>query len=134
MTQKRARSIREIREAYDNKEFESKIPFTLRRDKLKEDHVINEDKSVKWNREQVALHNKKIDDQIKQRQIDSNNLQKALTDEIILWLQQDYELNEKQAELVYGYAYQEYHSYMGDFFINIEEIADMIEKVIEFGK
>ena len=38
--------------------------------------------------------------------------------------------NKKQAEIVENYVYIEKHSYMGDYFSAIDEVAEMVEKVL----
>lgn len=130
---KTIRSIEEIKNAYVAGEFTSKNPFSLKKDKLKEGHIFDENKSVKWNKEQVEAHNNLIDNRIKEYREDQSRLSKALHEETIEALQNEYSLNRKQAERVQSYVYAEYHSSMFDYFQYLAEVAELAEDVISLN-
>lgn len=50
--------------------------------RVKEGHVFDEDKSVKWNREQVELNNEKYDSEVKKLNTEKNRVRDTLLDEM----------------------------------------------------
>ncbi|MED0951494.1 hypothetical protein P4T70_25900 [Bacillus mobilis] len=124
--------IDEISNAFVNKFYEPLQEYPSHR-KFSEKHVFDEEKSVKWNREEVERQN----EQLKQRKTEWNSekgrLNAKLQNDCIQILKEDYNMNEAQAEKLYGYVYQEKHSYMNDFFIHLEEFAKVTKEILSLG-
>lgn len=133
MTTKQVRSIEELRNAYMAGEFKTKLEYVSSMAKLRAGHVFDENQSVKWNRDQLELHNEEIDKKIKAYRDDNSRLSSELHEETIQSLQNDYGLNKEQAEKIQGYAYTEYHSSMHDYFYHLDELAKLMKDVIEMG-
>lgn len=124
-------SLQEVQDAYLNKEYENKMEYPYGK-YMSQNTVIDEDKSVRWNREQVEKHNKEIDDAKKVYREESTRLQNKLAEDIIAAIQYDYSsINEEQARKIYGYAYQEKHSHFNDVFYFIEELCDLYKDLLE---
>lgn len=102
-------SLEEIRENISQKKYEvtrrypSQTPYPA-------DYVFDEDKSVKWNREQVIIENEKIAAAKKDYQDAENAAYKAFRTDVIGFLQDTYDLNETQAVYIFGKAYEDGHS------------------------
>lgn len=99
--------------------------------KYKENHIFDENESVKWNRKKVIEENEKIE---KQREIygaHTEELNEKFRDDCISALINQFKLNGKQAEIIYGYVYREYHSSIHDMCIYLEEIGSVIVDVIK---
>ncbi|MDX5808386.1 hypothetical protein [Bacillus cereus group sp. BfR-BA-02730] len=124
--------IDEISNAFVNKFYEPLQEYPSHR-KFSENHVFDEEKSVKWNREEVERQN----EQVKQRKMEWNSeksrLNAKLQNDCVQILKEDYGLNEAQAEKLYGYVYNDKHSCMHDFFIYLEEFAGVTKEILSLG-
>lgn len=120
--------ISEIRAAWDAGEYYVKMDIP---DKVREGHVFDENLSVKRNREMVEEHNanvKRMQDEKWRKQAELSN---KLTEDVVKYLMGAYDFNRKQAERFQSYVYIEKHSYMGDYFSAIDELADMVRDVLD---
>lgn len=79
--------------------------------KYKVGHVINENKSVKWNREEVERLNKKHEDEVKELNRQKNLLHTNLVNSIKEYIISETNVSKERAEKIYNYLYQEYCSY-----------------------
>ena len=122
--------IVEIREKYDNGYYDYCISIPR---KVKEGYVFDENLSVKRNREMVAEHNQKIDDMLKEKRNNQAKLNKQLTDDVVTYIVDSYNISEEQARIVEKFVYTEKHSFMCDYFSWIDEVASMVEEIVEVG-
>lgn len=122
--------IVEIREKYDNGYYDYCISIPR---KVKEGYVFDENLSVKRNREMVAEHNQKIDDMLKEKRNNQAKLNKQLTDDVVTYIVDSYNISEEQARIVEKFVYMEKHSFMCDYFSWIDEVASMVEEIVEVG-
>lgn len=97
---------------------------------LGENHVFDENLSVKQNREMVREHNEKVIAMHKEKREKNNELFLKMRNEVIQYIVHTYGLSREQASIVENYVYIENHSFMCDYFSTIDEIAEMVEKVI----
>lgn len=95
-----------------------------------ENHVFDENLSVKQNREMVREHNEKVIAMQKEKRTKSNELFLKMRNEVVKYICHTYGLSMEQASIVESYVYTEKHSFMCDYFSAIDEIAEMVEKVI----
>ena len=79
--------------------------------KYKAGHVFDEDKSVKWNKEQFEKLNKKHDDEVKDLNRQKNLLYTSLVEAIKEYIISETKVSKKKAEKIYDYLYEEYHAY-----------------------
>ena len=101
---------------------------------LKDTDIIDENKSVKWNKEQIALENEKIrlqNEAIKEAKREGprkleNDLKTALMDE--------HGLNADQASKVYRKAYEDAHS-SGEMEIlwETQELGELAEAILKLA-
>jgi len=113
--------------------YKNKLPYP-NKTKYKEWHVFDENKTVKWNKEEVVRQNVIIDEEKEQYQKESNYWQCQLNDDVIKALVNSYDFNKAQAEKIWNFAYNEKHGNMNDVFYYVEEIADFIESVMQLSE
>jgi hypothetical protein len=119
--------ISEIRKKWDNGDYTYK---TVIPKKVPEDHVFDEELSVRRNRELAKEHNQKVIELRTELQKQQNLLHQQLTDDVVKYIQENYNLNESQARKVERFVYQEYHSYMSDYFCYIDTFAEFASDLI----
>lgn len=117
-----AMDISEIRGKYNAGDYYYRVEIPT---KVPLDYVFDEELSVKRNRELVIEHNEKVD-QMRQKKIaQQRELDQKLTNDVVEYIMAYYDLNERQARILENFVYQEYHSCMGDYFSNIDTLADL---------
>lgn len=119
--------IEEIRKKYNNGDYTCNIYVTHT---LGENHVFNENLSVKQNREMVREYNEKVISTHKEKIEKDNELHLKMRNEVTKYIAGTYGMSREQASIVESYVYTEKHSFMCDYFSSIDEIAEMVEKVI----
>jgi hypothetical protein len=117
-----------IRDKYNNGDYRYKGIANIPR-KYPEDYVFDEELTVKRNREMVIEHNQKVDQLRKEERERQLELDKQLTSDVINYIKENYELNDKQAAIVESYVYQEKHSFMCDYFSCIDSFAEFAESI-----
>ena len=108
-------------------EFQELIHLT----KLPRDHVFDENLSVKRNREMVEEHNDKIEQLRKVKREKQLELDKKLTEDVVTYIVENYELTTAQARLVELWNYNEKHHCMHDYFESIDSLAEFAEHLLE---
>ena len=79
----RKKDIRDWTELIDDLEKMCAMPCKPTRHRLKPDTVIDEDKSVKWNREEVQRQNDLYEQEVKDLNTKKNKFRDSLYDEVI---------------------------------------------------
>lgn len=113
-------TIKENESTYNHYNVEAKRPGST----LPNDYVIDENESVKWNREQVAIHNNAIKEEWKEYREASykgwynfrNDLKEAISNE--------YGFSDDQAACIIGRLYD---GSMNDVADHAREICDLLE-------
>ena len=101
--------------------------------KVKDDHVFDENLSVKRNREMVIEHNNKVDELIAKQRKKQADLNKQLNSDIIEYLIDTYDLTYNQACVVERFTYDEKHSYMYNYFDYLDTFAQFAEELLIKG-
>lgn len=120
--------IEDIQKAYWNGDYNYKMQIP---DRLNPLYIFDENLSVKRNREMVLEHNQKVEDMHREKQIKSNELSVKLTNDVVAYIVSTYDMNEKQARIVERYVYDKEHAFMNDYFSAIDEVAEMVESVLQ---
>ena len=120
-----------IRLWYDNGHYNFNMTIP---EKVKENHVFDEELSVRRNREMAIEHNKKVDAMRKEKTEKQNELYRKLTNDVVQYIVESYDISEAQARIVERYVYTEKHSFMGDYFSAIDDVAQMVENVLNDAK
>ena len=99
--------------------------------KVWENHIFDEDLSVKRNREMVKEHNDNVDRLNKETRQKQNELDLKLKNDIIKYLVEEYLFSETVAEKVEAFVSEKYHSFMSDYFSNIDDYAMFIRNILD---
>lgn len=120
--------LSEIRAAWDAGEYYVKMDIPQ---KVAKDHIFDVDLSVRRNREMAEEWNQNVTNLNNEKWRKQAELSRKLTNDVVEYLMGDYGFTRKQAERVQSYVYTEKHSFMGDYFSAIDEIADMVRDVLD---
>lgn len=119
-------NITEIREKYDNGDYTYKADIPK---KVWDDHIFDEELSVKRNRELAIEHNQKVNELRIEARNKQLELDQQFTADIVGYIQEEYGFNEFQAREIEHFVYEEHHSCMYDYFIYIDTFADWAYKL-----
>lgn len=119
--------IDEIRNKFNNGDYDCNmiIPHTV-----KDDHVFDENLSVKQNREMVQKHNESVRKMLEEKRTKSAERHLQMRNDVINYIVHTYGMSKDQASIIEEYVYTEEHSFMCDYFSTIDNVAYMVEKVI----
>ena len=98
--------------------------------KLPSDYVFDEDLSVKRNREMVEEYNQNIDRQRTAKREKQAELDRQLTEDVVNYIKEYYNLTDRQARLVESWTYQEKHACMCDYFSSIDTFAEFADDLV----
>ena len=98
--------------------------------KVRDDHIFDEELSVKRNRELAKEHNENVERLEKDSRRIQGELYKRFTYDIVKYIMDNYSLTEKQARKVESFVYEEHHSYMGDYFCYIDTFASFAHDIV----
>jgi len=97
---------------------------------LKEDTIIDEDKSVRWNREQVEQLNLEMKIKAKQNKQERKDMQLKQQKDIVRAYANQANLSEQKIKLILDYAYEESHSYgIQAVLETLDSLIDLIKKI-----
>ena len=126
--------ISDIRENYDTGKYSvgynypGEFPEEAMK-KLPADHVFDEDLSVKRNREMVIEHNDKVEQLRARKRSLQADLDRKLTEDVVKYIEENYDLTPAQARIVEMWVYREKHSFMGDYFSSIDTFAEFADDI-----
>ena len=100
--------------------------------KLSPSHIEDENQSVKWNREFVEQHNKKIDNQTKQHRTKVNKAFNGYVDSVLDLISSELNCSREMAAEVYDYIYDiRDWDYEEDRLDAVEDVVELIKRVKE---
>lgn len=96
------------------------------------DHVFDEDKSVKWNREEVEKHNKEVVRTSAKIEKEKQAAISVAQDNILEAIQNELGVSFTAASKIWwGYLYGEYHSYgYMEMYTHYGDVADLLGYII----
>jgi hypothetical protein len=121
--------INDIRKLYDEGHYTYKDPVNRDKMRLPEDYVFDENLSVKRNREMVKEHNDEVEQFKRIKRDRQAELDRQLTEDVVAYIKEYYDLTEAQARLVEMWVYREKHSFMCDYFSNIDTFAEFADDI-----
>lgn len=119
--------IQDIRKKYNNGDYSCNMSVPQ---SVKENHVFDENLSVKQNREMVREHNEMVIAKRRERDEKNNELHLRMRNDVIQYIVHTYGLSREQASIIESYVYTEKHAFMCDYFSYIDDIAEIVEQVI----
>ena len=123
--------ISEIRQDYRDGKFSYHEDVAA---KVPADHVWDENKTVKENREMTEAHNKQVDEGKKRVRDKQNALFAEMREAVVRYIMDTSDLPHDLASKVESFVYAEHHSYMEDYFSSINEMADFANVFYVYGK
>ena len=98
--------------------------------KLRDTHIQDEDKSVKWNKVFVEEHNAKLKEQERAyKEANGVKYEERYQDSIDA-LAYEYSLSIEEAKRVYSFLYERHHSYgLHEMFNSADEVVDLITDI-----
>lgn len=94
--------------------------------------VLDEEQSVRWNREEIAKMQKAYDEEVKALNTKKNKTRDALYGEIYQVIRQEVGgITLEDAKKIFWFAYEEKHACgYGDVFIFLDELTDLIGGIV----
>lgn len=99
--------------------------------KLPQDYIFDENLSVKRNREMVIEHNDRVETLRARKKSLQADLDRRLTEDVVDYITENYNLSRAQARIVEMLVYQEKHAFMCEYFSYVDTFAEFAETVIE---
>ena len=119
--------VDELRTMYEGAYCMKMKPDLLR--SYKEGYVFDENKSVKWNREEVERLNGEYDEECKRLRSLRNSKIDEVENEIFKYISNETGLSIDKSKLVWKYLYEKYHAFCSDLFDNLETLTELIYEV-----
>lgn len=125
-------SIYEVRDLYDKAYVGWKHkPDPTKYTHYSEDYIFDEDKSVKWNREQVKKFNREYEAEAQRLRSEEIAARKEADDAIMSYIIESTASNTRYAELLWDYVYDRYHSdSTGNLFYELDEIIELANSLL----
>lgn len=117
--------IEESQAGYNRYNVETIRPDTK---KWTEGYIVNEEQSVKWNREQVELHNKEVDKALKKYHSKLREGYKNFRTDLKQAMQNDYNFTATQAGIIMTYLYDDG---MYEDLCRAETLCDVVSEVLQ---
>ena len=103
--------------------------------RLRPDYVIDEDKSVKWNREEVQRLNDLHDQQVIELNRKKNKMRDELYKEIEAKVAEELGLKPEQVHPIWYRAYEQSHSYgIREVMNTLQDLIDLFDQVLTGGE
>ena len=120
----------EIRINVNNNCYKFENSYTLQRKLIKPGTIIDEDQTVRWNREQVEARNETIRKQIQEIKKNNNKQHEIFKCHLFEAANKDYRLNENQCEMIYNKLMSEsdFNYVCTDFVNEFEDLCDFIDQ------
>ena len=95
--------------------------------------VIDEEKSVKWNNEEVDRRNAAYEEERKRLKEAINKKYEEVVDTILEYIVQDTNLTKQKAKLIWDYAWEEHHSegYASTLSYIFYSLLDLIKDILK---
>lgn len=103
--------------------------------KFKENHIFDENKTVRWNKEEVIRRNEKIDKEIKETLANCESLSNDYNEFIYTNAMEAYGYSRAVVEKIYSKAYEDSHSNgYKEVLSKFEELLDFVKDVMDLMK
>ena len=127
----KVRTWEEIEKAWEEMTYMSCKPdFSI----LSSNYITDENKSVKWNREQVEINNKNYKNKVKELNTRKNKRRDEILNDIYKYIQEEvgHGISLNSAIKIWNYAYEREHDY-GIFDIKccLDYVTDLISDILD---
>ena len=93
--------------------------------KVKPDHIFDEDKSVRWNREEAVRVNNEYDAKRKILRAERDAAISLVTDRIKKYISINVGCSLQRASLIWNFVYDQYHSNVDELFDKLEDFEEL---------
>lgn len=112
-----------INEGYYNVEY-------MKPQYIPEDTILDEEKSVKWNREQVEKRNLDQQEKYESKKTQNSNMHDTQVGDIVRVYSEYSGFSKDRIEKIFHHAYKKQHSYgIYDVIQELEEILDLLDEL-----
>ena len=123
--------LENIIEKINNNEYQNKLTYPRKSEIMKDGYITDENKSVKWNKEQVIKNQKEYNNEMTLYQKENERLAKLFEEDVINYIKNEFNYNEKAAKFILSEAWERGHSYGLQQVIN--EVTDLVEFIYDFN-
>lgn len=95
---------------------------------VRDGDVIDEEKSVRWNREEVIRLRAAYGEEVKRLNRERNAAIAKVTNRAIRMIAEELCVSEDKAKILWSFVYDKYHAY-GEMFDYIDEYIDLIKAI-----
>ena len=95
--------------------------------KVKPDHIFDEDRSVRWNREEAIRVNNEYDAKYKILRAERDVAISLVTDRIKKYISINVGCSLQRASLIWNFVYDQYHSNTDELFDKLEDFEELFE-------
>ena len=111
--------------------YDTTVPYPPSSERFAQDHIFDEEKSVKWNREEVVRRNAIYEANKKAHYQDGYEKEKLFKKDLIQAIVDENDFDEKGASIIYSKAYADGHAYgYNEVIIKAETLADFVNEVM----
>lgn len=98
--------------------------------------IIDEDKTVRWNREEVERLQKLYEDKVKKLNMEKNKRRDSLYEELYKTIKNEVgNITIEDAKVIFNYAYEQGHSYgYNEVFSHLDDIMDLVSSIVNRKK
>lgn len=98
--------------------------------------IIDEDKTVRWNREEVERLQKLYEEEVKKLNTDKNKRRDSLYEELYKTIKKEVgNITIEDAKAIFNYAYEQGHSYgYNEVFSSLDDIMDLVSSIVNRKK
>ena len=102
-------SIEEIYNNISAGQYDASVPYPSVK-RYPKDHIFDEEKSVRWNREKAAGETNKRQQKLADYRASVLTGEDAFRSDVLSFIESEYDLNKSQARAVFSLAYEQGHS------------------------
>lgn len=121
-----------IRAEFEEMERMSCVPAGIR--KVRADHIFDEEKSVRWNREMVDKNNTEYQAEVARLNTAKNKRRDAILEDIYRLIQEDvgHDLSRVKAQRLWAYAWAQGHANgFPDVYYHLQDMVELAKMLLE---
>lgn len=97
--------------------------------KVRTGDIIDEERSVRWNREEVERLKQAYDEEVKRLNRVKNSAVQDAIKRVVRLIADEADISEEKAEILWSFVYREHHEY--DMFQYFDRYIDLVKQIRE---
>ena len=114
-----------MKQRIENDYYKNTKPYPSKTNNMKDGYIADENKSVKWNKEQVELANQEYNRQRREYMEEEHRLGALFEQDVIDYIRVFHNHNEEVSKLIFNRAYEKSHSY--GYVAVLDEVLDIAD-------